>query len=113
MAESLDPTPLFNRGWDHLPNELLWKIFFYLQDADLLRSVIPVCRRFRRLAYAWRFRYPNGSLGHDWCRWYRLSEEFLRAIQKPEALEFTTCAECRIEADEEVISAVKILNVEK
>ena len=123
MASNPD-LPLFpDQTWDRIPNELCLLIFSYLEDVDLLRSVIPVCRRFRKLAYAGGFRFVDGSLGRHWGQWYRFSPEFLSSIQKPKSLRFTSSEQYQIEVpkqetgkqeNRDVVSTIKTFSdVEK
>jgi len=96
MASNPELPHSANQSWERLPNELWSRIFSYLEDIDLLRTVIPVSRRFRAIAYADGFRFENGGLGHRWGQ-YRFSPEFLNAIPEPESLQFTSSEQYRIE----------------
>ena len=71
-----------------LPSEVWAHIFSYLSDFDLLRSVIPVNRFFRTLAYDVGFRNLSDlqTGGYWWI--YDFSAAFLRAIPTPKKLQF-------------------------
>ena len=86
-----------DQSWERLSNELWSLIFSHLEDTDLLRTVIPVSRRFRDIAYADGFRFENGSLGHHWGQYYRFSPEFLSAIPEPKSLQFTSSEKYHID----------------
>ena len=80
-----------------IPEELWRHIFAYLPDYHLARSIIPVCKLFKYLAFSVGFRQcgaDNGvNLGHDWLLFHELHQDFLRRIPAPKRLEFKSSKE--------------------
>ena len=80
-----------------IPEELWRHIFAYLPDYHLARSIIPVCKLFKDLAFSVGFRQcgaDNGvNLGHDWLLFHELHQDFLRRIPAPKRLEFKSSKE--------------------
>ena len=75
----------------HLPDEIIVLILQPLPKIHLLRSVAPLCRRLQSIVYGHFFK--NFDFGHDWCQWYRFSDEFFSQLPSPKQIKFVTSEE--------------------